>query len=88
MNIYPLLVPAGNDTEVQFNDNGLFAGDSTFTFTKGTKNVDMQRLTLTDGGIYLLSDENIFWIDEKIVVAIVAGNPMGLLLALTYPATP
>ena len=38
--------------------------------------------------VYFYADEDEFYITEKVVVVIVAGNPMGLLLALTYPATP
>lgn len=37
MKLVPLLVPAGNDTEVQFNDGGLFGGDASLTFNKTTK---------------------------------------------------
>lgn len=47
MNLFPLLVPAGNDTEVQYNDSGIFGGDSSFTFNDTTKIVDMDGLTLT-----------------------------------------
>jgi hypothetical protein len=50
--------------------------------------VDGISLIEPDNDVYFYSDENILWIDEKIVVAIVAGNPIGLLLSLTYPATP
>lgn len=48
MKLFPLLVPAGNDTEVQFNDSGLFAGDATFTFNKGTKVLSAQELEVTN----------------------------------------
>lgn len=37
MNLFPLLVPPGNDTEVIYNDGGLFGADSTFTFNNSTK---------------------------------------------------
>lgn len=53
MNLFPLLVPAGNDTEVQFNDGQLFAGDSTFTFTKGTG-------TLVAGGMTVSPNSAVF----------------------------
>jgi len=37
----------------------------------------------------LLSSRGVYYIAQTHeVVAIVAGNPMGLLLTLTYPATP
>jgi len=37
----------------------------------------------------LISGSGVYYIVETMeVVGIVAGNPMGLLLALTYPATP
>jgi hypothetical protein len=48
MNLVPLLVPAGNDTEVQFNDSQLFAGDSTFTFNKTTKVLTTSALEVTN----------------------------------------
>jgi hypothetical protein len=47
MELFPLLVPAGSDTEVQFNDGNLFGADSTFTFNDTTKIVDMDGLTIT-----------------------------------------
>lgn len=47
MNLYPLLVPAGSDGQIQYNDGNLFGGDSTFTFNKTTKVVDMDGLTIT-----------------------------------------
>ncbi len=37
MKLSPLLVPPGNDTEVPFNDGGIFGSDSTFNFNKTTK---------------------------------------------------
>ena len=48
MQLSPLLTPAGNDTEVQYNDSQLFAGDSTFTFNKTTKLLSAQDLTLSN----------------------------------------
>lgn len=48
MSLYPLLVPAGNDTEVQYNDGGLFGGDSTFTFDDSAKTVYVRKLRITD----------------------------------------
>ncbi|GAJ24337.1 unnamed protein product, partial [marine sediment metagenome] len=36
MELFPLLRPAGNDTEVQFNDGLIFGSDSTYTFNKAT----------------------------------------------------
>ena len=33
--------PGGSNTQVQFNDNGLFGGNSAFTFNKTTGNVDI-----------------------------------------------
>ena len=48
MKLVPLLVPAGNDTEVQVNDGGLFGADSTLTFNKGTKVLAAQELEVTN----------------------------------------
>ena len=47
MNLFPLLVPAGNDTEVQFNDGGLFGSDASFNFNNTTKVLDVDGLTIT-----------------------------------------
>lgn len=48
MDMKPLLVPLGNDTEVMFNDGGLFAGDATFTFNKATKILTAQELDVSN----------------------------------------
>ena len=45
MKLFPLLVPAGVDTSVQFNDSQLFAGKSTFTFSKATDTVGVKTLS-------------------------------------------
>jgi hypothetical protein len=45
--LFPLLVPAGSDTEVQYNDNGLFGADSTFTFNDGTGLLSVGSLDIT-----------------------------------------
>ena len=51
MILYPLLVPAGDDTQVQFNDGDLFGADSRFVFDKATGTVKVNGLTkLGDGG--------------------------------------
>ena len=52
-------VPAANhqvggaNTQVQYNDNGVFAGASGLTYTKGTDTVGIHRLTVTDAGATL-----------------------------------
>lgn len=48
MKLVPLLVPAGTDTEVQFNDGGLFGADATLTFDKTTKTLTAQELEVTN----------------------------------------
>lgn len=53
MDLYPLLVPPGNDTEVPFNDGGLFGSDSTFTFNKATG-------TLTAGSATIAPNTTVF----------------------------
>lgn len=43
----------------------------------------------TDNTSNLISTSGIYYIAQKSeIVPIVAGNPIGLLLTLTYPATP
>ncbi len=48
---FPLLVPAGNDTEVQFNDGGIFGADSLFTYNSGTTTVQMPFMRAHSGWI-------------------------------------
>ena len=48
MDLKPLLVPAGSDTEVQFNDGGIFGADSTLNFNKTTKTLTAQELEVTN----------------------------------------
>ena len=47
MDLKPLLVPAGSDTEVQYNDAGVFGGDTTFAFNKTTKVVSAQEIDVS-----------------------------------------
>ena len=56
-------------------------GDILFPLT------DIQVSTLTDGTLISAKGRYYIPINEE-VVPIVAGNPMGLLLTLTYSATP
>ena len=56
--------PGGNDTEVQFNDGGLFGGDSSFTFNKNTNTLSVTNISgsltkLVDGTSYLIAGSNI-----------------------------
>lgn len=39
--------PGGNDTQVQFNDNGIFEGDDNFTYNVGDQLVTVPKLTAT-----------------------------------------
>ncbi|KKN75802.1 hypothetical protein LCGC14_0376780 [marine sediment metagenome] len=48
MDLKPLLVPAGSDTEVQLNDGGIFGADATFNFNKTTKTLTAQELEVTN----------------------------------------
>jgi len=48
MKMYPLLTPPGNDTEVMYNDGGLFGGDATMTFNDATKVLTAQELAVTN----------------------------------------
>jgi len=59
-------VPGGSNTQVQFNDEGQFAGDPFFTFNNSTKNVavsgNLIANSLTLGsGIYQFSRANVFF---------------------------
>lgn len=42
--------PGGATTQVQFNNSGAFAGDSTFTFDSATNTLTVQNLTVTGSG--------------------------------------
>jgi len=47
MDLKPLLVPAGSDTEVQYNDGGIFGADATHTFNDTTKVETVQEISVT-----------------------------------------
>ena len=47
VNVSSSAVPAGSDTEVQFNDGGGFAGDSDFTYNKTTNKITVGSVTTT-----------------------------------------
>ena len=56
--------PAGNDTEVQFNDGGSFGSDTSFTFDKTTSTLTVDNLSgsltkLSDGSSYLIAGNNV-----------------------------
>ncbi|MEM3036128.1 MAG: hypothetical protein QXS18_04910 [Thermoplasmata archaeon] len=40
--------PGGQDTQVQFNDNGSFAGDSEFTWDKTNKKLTVDKCKIED----------------------------------------
>jgi hypothetical protein len=42
-----IAIIAGSDTYVQFNDGGIFGGDSTFTFNKTTNRLSVENITVT-----------------------------------------
>lgn len=56
----PIPHPAGSDSQIQYNNGGLFGGDSTFTFNDSTKQVSMTSLlmggNITLNGNYLSGD--------------------------------
>ena len=56
MKLYPLLVPAGSDGQVQYNNGGLFGGDSTFTFNDASKLLSVNGIILPDGGALKVAD--------------------------------
>ena len=43
-----LTLPAGSDTEIQFNDSGLFGSSGTFTYDKATDLLTVSSITLTN----------------------------------------
>ena len=47
MNIFPIHIPTGNDTEVQYNNGGIFGGDSAFTWDDGAA----KAMTIVGGAI-------------------------------------
>lgn len=56
--------PGGNDTEVQFNDGGVFGGDTNFTFNKTTNTLSVNNVSgsltrLVDGTSYLVAGSNV-----------------------------
>lgn len=56
--------PAGNDTEIQFNDGGAFGSDSNFVFNKTTNTLTVSNLSgsltrLADGSSYLIAGQNV-----------------------------
>lgn len=59
-------VPGGSNTQIQFNDDGVFAGDTFFTFNSDTKNVtvsgNLVANSLTIGsGVYQFSRSNVYF---------------------------
>ena len=48
MKPYPITNPGGSDTEVQYNNDGLFDGDATFLFNDATKTLTAQELSVTN----------------------------------------
>lgn len=56
--------PGGADINIQFNDGGSFAGDSTFTFNDVTKLVTANALTLATGDLTMTAG-NIVMGDDK-----------------------
>lgn len=50
---------AGSDTQVQFNDGGVFGASSTFTFAKSSGAGGLGRLTVNEGSITVVTSSNI-----------------------------
>ena len=48
LNIYHITIPGGSDTYVQYNNGGVFGGDSTMTFDDATKTLTAQELSVTN----------------------------------------
>ncbi len=79
MKLYPLLTPAGSDGQVQYNNNGLFGGDSTLTFNDATKVLASTGTIDGSAGKVLVEDndtsEPTDESDGYIGVAIIGGQP-------------
>lgn len=52
MEIYPITIPGGSDGYIQYNNGGIFGGDSTFTLNDSTKMVTASGLTLNGSQTY------------------------------------
>lgn len=52
-------IPAGSDTYIQFNDNGVFGGDAGFTFNKTTDVISTQHLLPVTDALYDLGDSSL-----------------------------
>jgi len=57
-------IPGGLDTQIQFNDGGVFGGDTNFTFNKTTDTLTVTNLSgsltrLQDGSPYLIAGSNV-----------------------------
>lgn len=71
--------PAGLDSYIQYNDNGILGADSSFTFNKTTKTLSVTNLSgsltkLSDGSSYLVAGNN---------VTIVSGSNGSVVIAAT-----
>lgn len=114
MKLFPLLVPAGSDSQVQYNNGGIFGGDSALTWddvtkvlaTTGTVNASAGKVLVKDNdtsaptleadgyiGVAIISGTprvyfavagTMYYIDGTTSAIPAVGNPIGLLLALTY----
>ena len=114
MKLLPLLVPAGSDSQVQYNNGGLFGGDATLTFNDVTKALISTGTIDASAGEVLVEDNDIvepvnksdgylgvaiiggqprlywtvngvmYYVEGSASAAIATGNPIGLLLCLTY----
>lgn len=47
MELHPITIPGGSDTEIQYNDGGIFGADSTHTFDDATKVETVQEVVVT-----------------------------------------
>lgn len=47
MELHPITIPGGSDTHVQYNNGGVFGGDSTHTFNDTTKVETVQEISAT-----------------------------------------
>ena len=77
--------PGGDDTQVQFNDGGMFEGDANFTFNKSTSSLKVNNLS---GSLTKLSDGTSFLVAGSGIQIASGSNGSVTITALQQVASP
>jgi len=82
MILYPITTPGGSDGHVQYNNGGVFGGDSTFAFNDATKIISAQTYNATDEDNILQVDGSTFIktglaANENLIIGVGAGGGEG-----------